>query len=148
MHIQDSTNIGTPQKGIARFARKSNPRQKYRLKQRERIEASPVLAKRFPALKRLTVTLEHYDASGTTRQGLMKCKLNVEHARSVLWFACPAVDCAFGDYDLSAALAEAVAGRCKVAEGEIRCQGKRKRGDHDRVPCNALLRYKVNLTYD
>jgi hypothetical protein len=146
--MQNRLNVASPGKGIARYARKSNPRQEYRLKQRERIEASPVLAKRFPRLKRLTVTLEYYDSTGTTRQGGMKCTLNVEHARSVLWFACPAVDCLCGDFDLSAALASAVAGRRKVAAGELRCQGERKRGDRERVPCQALLRYKLHCIYD
>jgi hypothetical protein len=131
-----------------RHARSRNPRQEYRLKQRERIEASPLMAKKFPGLKSLKVTLEYYDATGTTRQGAMKCKLNVEHAWSVVWFACPAVDCLGGDFDLSAALARAVAGRRKVATGEVRCQGARKRGDRERVPCQTLLRYKLNLNYD
>jgi hypothetical protein len=106
------------------------------------------MAKKFPRLKRLTVNLEYYDATGATKQGGMKCKLSVEHARSVLWFACPAVDCLCGDFDLSAALASAVAGRRKVAAGEMRCRGERKRGDRERVPCQALLRYKLHLIYD
>ena len=148
MYMQNSLNVGAPRKGIVGYARKSNPRQEYRLNQRLRIEASPVLAKQFPTLKRLTVTLEYYDPSGATRQGAMKCKLNVEHARSMLWFACPAVDCVCGDFDLSAALAKAVAARRKVAAGEMTCQGNRKRGDRERVPCHALLRYKLILTYD
>ena len=106
------------------------------------------MAKKFPGLKSLKVTLEYYDASGTTRQGAMKCKLNVEHAWSVLWFACPAVDCLGGDFDLSEALAHAVAGRRTVATGELQCQGARKRGDRERVLCQTLLRYKLNLSYD
>jgi hypothetical protein len=146
--MQNSLNVANPRKGIVGYARKSNPRQEYRLNQRERIEASPVLAKQFPGLKRLTVALEYYDASGETRQGAMKCTLNVEHARSMLWFACPAVDCLCGDFDLSAALATAVATRRKVAAGEVRCQGERKRGDRERVPCRTLLRYKLHLIYD
>src|SRR5215467_521852 len=118
---------------------KRNPRQEYRLKQREQIEGSPFMAKRFPRLKSLKVTLEYYDATGTTKNGEMKCKLNVEHARSALWFACPGGDC-----DLSAVLAKAVAERRKVAMGEVQCQGTRKRGDHERIPCRTLLRYKLN----
>ena len=127
---------------------KRNARQEYRLKQREWVEASPLMAEIFPRLKRLTATLEYYDPTGTTQQGGLKCKLNVEHARSVLWFACPAVDCLGGDFDLSVALAKAVAGRRKVATGELRCQGARKRGDRERLPCQALLRYKLNMIYD
>ena len=127
---------------------KRSPRQEYRLRQRERIEASPSMAKRFPRLKALKATLEFFDSAGSTKQGEMKCKLNVEHAKSALWFACPGVECACGDFDLSEALAKAVVGRRKVATGELRCQGTRKHGGRDPVVCGAVLRYKLNLGYD
>ncbi len=127
---------------------KRNPQQEYRLKQRDRINASPSIAKRFPGLKGLKVTLEFFDASGSTKQGEVKCKLNVEHAKSVLWFACPGVECACGDFDLSEALAKAVASMRKAATGELRCHGTRKRGDREPVACGTLLRYKFNLNYD
>jgi hypothetical protein len=128
--------------------KKSNPRQEYRLKQRNRIEASPLMAKKFPCLKSLRATLDFFDAAGSTRQGEMKYKLNVEHAKSVLWFACPRVDCMLGDFDLSEALAKAVVARRKVVTGELRCQGTRRRGDREPVPCGALVRYRLNLSYD
>ncbi len=127
---------------------KRNPGQDYRLKQRERIEASPSIAKKFPRLKGLKVTLEFFDAAGSTKHGEMKCKLNVEHARSALWFACPGVECTCGDFDLSGALSKAVGERRRVATGELRCQGTRKRGDREPVACGTLLRYKLNLSYD
>ena len=127
---------------------KRNPRQEYRLKQREQIEASPLMIKRFPRLKALKVTLEFFDSAGNTKQGEMKCKLNVEHAKSALWFGCPGVECLGGDFDLTGALAKAVAERRKVASGELRCQGTRKRGDREQVACGTLLRYKFNLNYD
>ena len=131
-----------------KMPRKSNPLQEYRLKQRERIEASPLMIMKFPRLSALKVALEFFGAAGSTKQKEMKCKLNLEHARSALWFACPGVECACGDFDLSEALAEAVAGRCKVATGELRCQGTRKRGDGELVACGTVLRYKLNLNYD
>jgi len=127
---------------------KRSPRQDYRLKQRERIEASPLMAKKFPRLRGLKVTLAFFDSAGSTKQGEMKCKLNVEHAKSALWFACPGVECICGDFDLSDALAQAVKGRRKVAAGELRCQGTRKRGDREPVACGTVLRYKLNLDYD
>jgi hypothetical protein len=127
---------------------KRNPRQEYRLRQRAQIEASPLMAKRFPRLKSLRVTLEYFDATGTTKNGELKCKLNVEHARSALWFACPGVECLGGDFDLTEVLAAAVDGGRKVATGEFRCQGTRTRGDRERVACQTLLRYKLNLIYD
>jgi len=127
---------------------KRSLRQEYRLKQRERIEASPLMAKRFPRLKALRVTLAFFDSAGSTKQGEMKCKLNVEHAKSALWFACPGVECICGDFDLSDALALAVKGRRKVATGELRCPGTRKHGDREPVACETLLRYKLSLNYD
>ena len=94
------------------------------------------------------VTLEYYEATGDTKNGEMKCKVNVEHAKTVLVFACPGVECAGGDFDLSDALAGAVADRRKTLTGELRCQGTRKRTTKEGVPCQTLLRYKLNLDYD
>jgi hypothetical protein len=127
---------------------KRNRLQEYRLKQRERIEASPFLAERFPRLKGLKVTLEYFDGAGATRNGEVKCKLNVDHMRSVVWYACPGVECMEGDFDLSEALEKAVAGRRKEVTGELRCLGTRKRGAGEQVPCQTVLRYKLNLEYD
>jgi len=127
---------------------KHNPRQEYRLKQREKIEGSPSMAKKFPLLKALKITLEYYDTAGSTKNGEMKCKMNVEHAKSALWFACPGVECLGGDFDLSEALANAVEARSKLVTGELRCKGTRKRGDRERMACQTLLRYKLNLNYD
>jgi hypothetical protein len=133
---------------VAQMPRKRNPRQEYRLKQRERIEASPLMAEKFPRLKALQVTLEYFDEAGSTKQGQLKCKLNVEHAKSALWYNCPGMECACGDFDLSDGLAKAVAGRRKVATGELRCQGTRRLGDREVVACGTVLRYKLSLNYD
>jgi hypothetical protein len=127
---------------------KRNPRQEYRLKQRQQIEASPFMAEKFPKLKSLKVTLEYYTAPGATKNGEMKCKLNVKHAKSALWFACPGGECVGGDFNLSDALASAASGRRKMVTGELRCHGTRKRADREQVPCQTLLRYKLNLNYD
>ncbi len=149
MPNQKHSHDGTASPAFAvQMPRKLNPRQEYRLNQRKRIEASPSMAKKFPRLKGLKVTLEFFDAAGGTKQGEMKCKLNVEHAKAELWFACPGVDCTFGDFDLSEALAEAVAARHKVASGELRCEGRRKHGGREPVVCGTVLRYKLTLNYD
>ncbi len=126
---------------------KRNARQEYRLKQKELIEASPLMAQKFPKLKALKVTLEYFDAAGLNKNGEMKCKMNVGYAKSALWFACPGVECTGGDFDLSEVLAKAVAGRRKEVTGDVRCQGTRKRGDRERVACQTLLRYKFTLIY-
>jgi len=107
-----------------------------------------LLAKKFPGLKGLKVTLEFFDATGSTKQGEMKCKVNVGHARAELWFGCPGVECVSGDFDLSEALTEAVSVRRKVATGELRCQGTRHRGKLEPVVCGTVLRYKLTLNYD
>ena len=135
-------------KGIVMRPAKTNARREYRLKQREQTEGSPVMADKYPRLKAVKVTLTYFDAGGTTHTGEMKCKWNVKQARSVVWIPCRGGECVGGDFDLSQALAEAVAGRHKVASGELRCQGRRKRGDREVVPCEALLRYKLILDYD
>src|SRR5262249_22314897 len=126
---------------------KRTPGQEYRLKQRARIEASPLMAAKFPGLKGLKVRLEYFDAAGATKNGELRCNLNVKLARSLLWFACPGVECSCGDFDLSEALAKAVAGRRRVATGEVRCPGTRKRGDREVVACRTLLRYRLSLAY-
>ena len=133
---------------VLHLPKKSNPRREYRLQQRVRIEASPVIAKKFPRLKALRVMLEYFDATGITRNGGLKCKVNLEVARSALWYACPGVECGCGDFDLSEVLAEAVAARRKVATGEIHCPGTRRRGDREPVACGTLLRYTLGLNYD
>src|SRR3974390_1602246 len=85
MPNQGQKQIGEAGSGfVVKMPRKSNPRQEYRLRQRARIEASPVMAKKYPRLKALRVMLEYFDAAGTTKNGEMKCKLNVELARWAL----------------------------------------------------------------
>ena len=127
---------------------KRSPRQEYRLKQREEIEASPLLAEKFPGLKALTVSLEIFDSAGRSKQGEMECRLNIERARSAVWFDCPGVECVGGDFDLSRALAAAVAAGQKVVTGELRCQGMRNRGKLESVACGSILHYQLTLNYD
>ena len=128
--------------------RKSNAQWEYRLKQREQVNASPLIAHKFPGLKALKVNLQFFDSTGITKQGEMTCKLNMERAKSALWFACPGGECSCGDFDVSKALANAVAGRRKVATGDLRCAGMRKRSDREPAACGTLLRYTLNLNYD
>jgi len=147
--MKNSSDVGRPVPGkIIIHTPKPNPRREYRLKQRERIEASPLMAAAYPHLKALQVNLKYYDASGTCQTGAMKYRLNVKQARTAFWIACPVAGCTGGDFDLSDALAKAVADRRKVATGEARCRGTRERGDGERMACETLLRYKLNLNYD
>jgi len=127
--------------------RKTSPRVEYRERQSQRVKDSVGLAEKFPRLKSLTVNLAYFHANRATGSNQMKYKVNIQHAKSVFWFPCQAGECVGGDFDLSEALTQAVAGRRKVVTGEMRCLGHRNRGDHHAVPCQALLRYTLNLGY-
>jgi hypothetical protein len=128
--------------------RKISPRVQYRLLQTQRVQDSASLAQKFPKLKSLKVDLEYFDSSGVTRNGGMKYKPNLEHAKSLFSFNCLNGDCAGGDYDLTDELSRAITSRRKVVAGEVRCQGVRHNKERkDSVPCQSLLRYKLSLGY-
>jgi len=127
--------------------RKTNPRADYRLRQIQRANESASLAEKFPKLKSLKVDLSYFEPDGLTRTGELRYKVNVEHAKSAFSFVCQSGECLAGDFDLSNAVAEAVAKRCKTVEGEVRCEGTRARPKENRRPCHNLLRYKFTLGY-
>ena len=124
-----------------------NPRAEYRRHQIQRANDSVSLGEKFPRLKTLTVDLAYFDIDGFTKTGELRYKVNVNHARSVFSFVCPCSECIGGDFDLSAAVAEAVSERKKSAEGEIKCQGWRTKPKQEKVPCQNLMRYKLSLGY-
>ena len=127
--------------------RRANPRAEYRLSETQRVNSSVSLAEKFPKLKSLKVDLLYFDANGQTKTGEMRYKVNVQHAKSVFSFVCQNGECLAGDFDLSDAVTEAVAGRRKIAEGEIRCPGTRAKPKEGKTPCRNLLRYKLTLGY-
>jgi len=127
--------------------RKTNPRAEYRLSQIQRANESASLAEKFPKLKTLKVDLAYYEPDGLTRTGELRYKVNVAHAKSMFSFVCNSGECLKGDFDLSTAVAQAVAKKSKTAEGEIRCPGTRVRAKDGAEPCQNLLRYKLTLGY-
>ena len=127
--------------------RKNNLRAEYRLREMERANSSPSLAEKFPRLKSLKADLTYFDPDGFTQTGEVRYKVNVTHAKSVFCFVCQSSECLAGNFDLSNAVAEAVARRRKCAAGEIRCQGTRENPKEIKRPCHNLLRYKLTLTY-
>jgi hypothetical protein len=129
------------------FSRKTNPRAEYRLREIQRINRSASLAETYPKLKSLTVDLAYFDADSLAKCGGLRYRVNVQHARSIFSIVCPDGECAGGDFDLSGAVTQAVNGRRKIAEGEIRCQGFRTRAKEDKTPCHNLLRYTMTLGY-
>ncbi len=129
-------------------SRKLNPRTAYRISQQQRVQESDSLAQRFPTLKSLQINLEYFDRTGATRNGGLKYKANLEHAKSMLYFNCVHDECVGGDFDLSGVLSKAVAGKIKAVNGELRCQGTRTaKGGAGRIPCNNILKYKLTLAY-
>jgi|SRR6185369_15134730 hypothetical protein len=128
--------------------RNKNPRAEYRLLRSQRIEDSVSLAQKFPGLKSLKVDLEYFDSTGTTRNGGMKYKANLEAAKSLFCFNCMAGDCVGGDYDLTRQLSRAIAAKRKLVHGEIRCEGVRhNKARNDKLPCQSILRYTFSLGY-
>jgi hypothetical protein len=129
-------------------SRRPNPRAEYRLERNARVNSSQTLAQKFPGLKKLSASLEYFDAEGTTRNAAMTSKLNVAHAKSILWFNCVHSDCVGGDFELTKALAQAISNRQKAVRGEIRCEGIRHNKDRrESTPCGSVLRYKLTLGY-
>jgi len=133
---------------MIRSFRKPNPRTEYRLRRTDQINSSPTLSEKFPKLKLLRVTVDFFDSSGVTRTGGMKYKVNLAHGRSLLSFNCVHPECIGGDYDLTEQLAQAIADKRKVVEGELRCQGTRYNKERKQEkPCQSILRYKLTLGY-
>src|SRR5258708_977630 len=135
--------------GSPRFKnqRARNAQAEHRLAQRLRAEEAKPLAEIYPLLKSLKGSLEFVDRDGITKRSTMKYIANPEHAKSVLVFACPVRECAAGDFDLTAKLAEAVKGRKTSLEGEMYCFGSHKRASGTLAACRSVLRYTLRLGY-
>jgi hypothetical protein len=128
--------------------RRMNPKVEYRLQQIQRVNDSASMAATFPRLKSLTVDLAYFEANRLTKNGELKYKVSVQHAKSLFSFVCPSGECIGGGFDLSTSLAQAVETRRKIVEGQIQCQGSRtKPKQQGTVPCHNLLRYKLSLGY-
>jgi len=123
-----------------------NARAEHRLAQRLRADEAKSLAEMYPLLKSLKGNLE-FDRDGISKGTEMKYVANPEHAKSVLVFACPVRECAGGDFDLTAKLAQAVGERLTKIEGEMHCFGSHKSPCGPLAPCRSVLRYKLLLTY-
>jgi hypothetical protein len=126
---------------------KIGARAEFRLKEGQRIKDSVPLSEKFPKLKSLKVDLEYFTADGVTRSSQIKYVVNLAHAKSVFRFDCLNKECVRGDFDLSDALAEAIAKRRKLAVGEMRCPGWRNKDEIKKNPCKNILRYKLSLAY-
>ena len=127
--------------------RKFTPRADYREREGQRAHASVSLSEKFRELKSLTVELAYFSPEGVSRNRQIKYTVNPAHAKSVFRFDCPNDDCVRGDFDLSEALAQAVAGRQASVTGEMCCQGWLNKATIEAVHCHNILRYKLSLKY-
>ncbi|SPE53245.1 hypothetical protein SBV1_170021 [Verrucomicrobia bacterium] len=122
-------------------------RVEYLQEERERINDSASLAETFPDLKSLSAMLAYFGPGGVTRHSEIKHTFNLAYAKSLFRFNCPNPECVGGNFDLSAELAQSVAGHCGTASGEARCQGWQSAATINRVPCGHILRYQLSLGY-
>jgi hypothetical protein len=126
---------------------KISARGKYLLEERERINLAATLAQTFPGLKSLNALLSYFGPLGRTPQSEVKYTFDLDHAKALFRFACPNDECVGGNFDLSEALAGAVAEGRKTITGELRCQGWQSKTTIDRVSCDHVLRYKLMLGF-
>ncbi|MEK7685075.1 MAG: hypothetical protein AAB466_06615 [Verrucomicrobiota bacterium] len=126
---------------------KFTPREDYRQQESQRIKESASLSEKFRQLKSLMVELAYFGPEGVTRNSQIKYIVNPDHAKSVFRFDCFNHECIRGDFDLSEALAQAVAARQTTATGELCCQGWLSKTTIDKVHCHNILRYKLSLGY-
>jgi hypothetical protein len=126
---------------------KFTPRADYRQQESERTKGSISLAEKFRELKSLTVEFAHFSPEGVTQNRQIKYTVNPEHAKSVFRLDCINAECIRGDFDLSDALAQAIATRQATVTGEISCQGWLSKTTIDEIHCHQILRYKFTLEY-
>ena len=127
--------------------KKFTPRADYRRLEFQRTHESVTLSEKFRELKALTVEFGYFSAEGITRNRQIKYTVNPQHAKSVFRLDCMNDECVGGDFDLSAALVQAVAARRTSVTGEMCCQGWLSKTTIDRVHCHNLMRYKLTLAY-
>ena len=126
---------------------KTSPRQDYLRQENQRVQDSASLAEKFRELKSLTAELAYFKADGVTKNGEIKCTFDPDTTKSVVRFDCSNHECIRGDFDLSEALAQAVARRRTTVAGEMCCQGWHSKTTIDEVRCHNILRYKLKLAY-
>lgn len=126
---------------------KFTPRADYRIAQSERTKASPSLSEKFQELKALTVEFGYFTAEGISRNSNIKYTVNPDFAKSVFRLDCMNGECIAGDFDLSEAVAQAVAARQTTVTGEMCCQGWLSKTTIDQIHCRNILRYKLTLEY-
>jgi hypothetical protein len=126
---------------------REGPRFEYREQESQRVKDSPSLSDKFPQLKSLILDLGYYNSAGITKNSQIKFSPNLDNARSVLRIDCPNNGCIGGDFDLTAELAEAVAGHRTTVTAEMCCQGWQSKTTINTIHCHNILRYTLSLAY-
>jgi len=126
---------------------KESPRNDYLKQENLRVEASPLLAKKYPGVKSMTVDLGYHDVDRPSRSSQIKYTVNLQNARSIFRIGCQNSECVGGDFDLSDVLAKAVRAKKTGITDELCCRGWKNAGTIDTVPCGRILRYKLTLGY-
>jgi hypothetical protein len=129
------------------YQQRVGPRAEYLLEEKERVKASLSLAEKYPSLRSASITLNYFAPGGLTQLSELKCVFNLSYAKSLFRFDCPNHECVGGNFDLTAALAQAVAERHEAPAGEVRCEGWQSKTTIDRVYCGHILRYKLALGF-
>lgn len=127
--------------------RKTNPYLEQRTRERERITNSPTLAEKYRNLKSLQIVLEYFDRQRTAAAGELRYRANVQHAKSIVHFACPNSSCKGGGFDLSDVIAAAITKKRKSAEGDLCCAGTLTFASKKEAQCQHLVRYRFTFGY-
>jgi len=122
-------------------------RKEYQQQESHQVEHSATLALAFRDLKSLTVDLAYFHPGRFARHSQIKYTVNLANAKSRFRFSCPNEQCVGGDFDLSAALAKAVAAHQTTLTGEVTCQGWRCQTAVGQMRCHHILRYKLSAEY-
>jgi hypothetical protein len=130
---------------MTRSRHKIGARAEFRKQEGRRIMDSASLSDRFPKLKTLKADLSFCTPDGIASSSRLKYLVNLDHAKSVFRFDCLNRECVHGDFDLSEALARAVAAHKTTAIGELRCPGWRSKDTIKHIYCRRILRYKLSL---
>jgi hypothetical protein len=126
---------------------KSELRKDSRRKTFERVEKSATMVISYPKLKTLAVDLLYFDRGIVSWGHGLRYRANLETAKSMLYFNCPSPLCKDGGFDLTENLGSAVAQHQKAILGTLRCPGFRDEETGKPVPCEAVLHFKVSLTF-
>jgi hypothetical protein len=126
---------------------KLTPRTEHRQQESLRTQASATLSEKFHHLKSLTAELSYFSPDGVSQRRQIKYTAHLAHAKSVFRFDCLNEECVGGDFDLSEALAQAVAAGQTTITGEMCCQGWLSQTTIDRIRCHSILRYHLKLGY-